>query len=98
MITAIGAIAVLDEIQMLGDPLRGAAWTRALLGLPAQQLHLCGNPAALPLIQRIVHETGGCPLRGSGSGFSILGFEEQLTWGCGCKPGSAGRLAEHMAV
>ena len=51
-----------DEIQMLGDSLRGAAWTRALLGLPAQQLHLCGNPAALPLIQRIVQETGGCPL------------------------------------
>ena len=50
-----------DEIQMLGDPLRGAAWTRALLGLPAQQLHLCGNPAALPLLQRIVQETGGCP-------------------------------------
>ena len=47
-----------DEIQMLGDPLRGAAWTRALLGLPAQQLHLCGNPAALPLIQRIIRETG----------------------------------------
>ena len=51
-----------DEIQMLGDPLRGAAWTRALLGLPAKQLHLCGNPAALPLIQRIVRETGSSEL------------------------------------
>lgn len=49
---------VLDEIQMLGDESRGWAFTRALLGLPAHTLHVCGDPAALPLLERIVAETG----------------------------------------
>lgn len=51
-------VAVVDEIQMMADPLRGHAFTSALLGLPAQQLHVCGDPAAWPLLQKIVSETG----------------------------------------
>lgn len=31
-------ICVIDEIQMLRDPLRGAAWTRALLGAPTDEV------------------------------------------------------------
>ena len=50
--------AVIDEIQMLADKQRGSAWTRALLGLPAKRLALCGSPTALPLIQHLVSETG----------------------------------------
>ena len=50
---------VLDEVQMLGDESRGWAFTRALLGLPARTLHVCGDPAVLPLLRRIVAETGG---------------------------------------
>lgn len=38
---------------MVGDAARGWAWTRALLGLPARQLHVCGEPAALPLLQQL---------------------------------------------
>ncbi|KAI7835705.1 hypothetical protein COHA_010398 [Chlorella ohadii] len=49
---------VLDEIQMLGDESRGWAFTRALLGLPARTLHVCGDPAALPLLERVMAETG----------------------------------------
>lgn len=50
---------VIDEIQMLADESRGWAFTRALLGMPARTLHVCGDPAALPLLERIVEETGG---------------------------------------
>ncbi|KAI8394309.1 P-loop containing nucleoside triphosphate hydrolase protein [Radiomyces spectabilis] len=46
-------VAVIDEIQMIGDPLRGWAWTQALLGLKAKEIHLCGEPAAVPLIKSI---------------------------------------------
>ncbi len=43
---------------MLGDESRGWAFTRTLLGLPARTLHVCGDPAALPLLERVVAETG----------------------------------------
>ena len=37
--------------QMVGDESRGWAWTRALQGLPATELHLCGDASALPLVR-----------------------------------------------
>ncbi|KAE8269104.1 hypothetical protein A4X09_0g3237 [Tilletia walkeri] len=46
-------VAVIDEIQMIGDPARGSSWTAAVLGLPAKELHLCGEASALPLIRRL---------------------------------------------
>lgn len=46
-------VAVLDEIQMISDKSRGWSWTRALLGLPAHTLHLCGDPAATDLIAQL---------------------------------------------
>lgn len=33
---------MLDEIQLISDDQRGSAWTRALLGISAEQLHICG--------------------------------------------------------
>ena len=36
-------VAVIDEVQMIASPDRGWAWTRAVLGLPASELHLCGE-------------------------------------------------------
>jgi len=50
--------AVIDEIQMLGDPSRGHAWTAALLGLRAKELHVCGEEAAVPLVTAIAKELG----------------------------------------
>lgn len=32
---------------------RGWAWTRALLGIPADEIHLCGEAAAIDLVQFI---------------------------------------------
>ena len=46
-------VAVIDEIQMIADQHRGWAWTQALLGLKAKEIHLCGEAAAVPLVQSI---------------------------------------------
>lgn len=43
---------------MLGCKTRGFSFTRALLGIAADELHLCGDPAAVPLIQEILKVTG----------------------------------------
>jgi ATP-dependent RNA helicase SUPV3L1/SUV3 len=32
------------------DTGRGWAWTRALLGTPAQEVHLCGETSAIDLV------------------------------------------------
>lgn len=50
-------VGVIDEIQMIGDRDRGWAWTRALLGLPAREIHLCGEERTIPLIQEILYKT-----------------------------------------
>lgn len=50
-------VAVIDELQLLSDPGRGWAFTRALLGLPANEIHVCGDPSMLPLLERLCAET-----------------------------------------
>lgn len=37
-------VAVIDEVQMLGDPDRGWAWTNAILGIKAKKVYLLGAP------------------------------------------------------
>lgn len=51
-------VAVIDEIQMIADEQRGFAWTQALLGLQANEIHLCGEPSVVPLIKNIAEECG----------------------------------------
>jgi hypothetical protein len=36
-------IVVIDEIQMISDPERGFAWTKALLGSRCKEIHICGG-------------------------------------------------------
>ena len=57
-LSQVHEVAVIDEIQMLRDPERGWAWTRALLGIPAQEVHLCGEKAALEIIVELLSTTG----------------------------------------
>lgn len=45
--------AVIDEIQMLSDPQRGWAWTRALVNIFAPEVHVCGDASVLDLVQAI---------------------------------------------
>ncbi len=49
---------VIDEIQMITDPSRGWAWTRALVNIIADEIHLCGDPSALDLVKKIVELCG----------------------------------------
>lgn len=51
-------LCFLYYFQMLGCKTRGFSFTRALLGIAADELHLCGDPAAVPLIQEILKVTG----------------------------------------
>ncbi|KAJ1808063.1 RNA helicase, partial [Coemansia sp. RSA 2598] len=46
-------VAVVDEIQMIADRQRGWAWTNALLGLQASEIHLCGEVSAVPIVKKI---------------------------------------------
>lgn len=49
-------IAVIDEIQMIGDSQRGAAWTRALLGLRCKEIHVCGALNTKELLEKILKD------------------------------------------
>ena len=44
-------VAVIDEIQMVKDQQRGWAWTRALLGVAADEIHVCGEVLLLLFFQ-----------------------------------------------
>ncbi len=49
---------VIDEIQMITDKQRGWAWTRALVNLNSDEVHLCGDPSVLELVREILELTG----------------------------------------
>ena len=49
---------VIDEIQMITDPQRGWAWTRALVNINSDEIHICGDPSVLELIKQILKLTG----------------------------------------
>ena len=54
-------VAVIDEIQMLADRDRGAAWTAAVCGAPAPVVYLVGAPEARRAIEALA-ERLECPL------------------------------------
>eukprot|EP00601_Ochromonadales_sp_CCMP2298_P008991 CAMPEP_0173197620 /NCGR_PEP_ID=MMETSP1141-20130122/16262_1 /TAXON_ID=483371 /ORGANISM="non described non described, Strain CCMP2298" /LENGTH=797 /DNA_ID=CAMNT_0014122381 /DNA_START=155 /DNA_END=2548 /DNA_ORIENTATION=- len=51
-------VVVIDEIQMIADKDRGYAWTRALLGLQANEIHLCGGLEAESIVRSLVESAG----------------------------------------
>ncbi len=51
-------VAVIDECQMIADSERGYAWTRAILGVRAPEVHLCAAPEAKSLLLRIIQSCG----------------------------------------
>lgn len=51
-------VAVIDEAQMIGDRKRGSAWTRAILGVCADTIHVCGDSSCMELILKIIHQCG----------------------------------------
>ena len=51
-------VAVIDECQMIADRQRGYAWTRAILGVLAPEIHLCAAPEARDLLLRLIESCG----------------------------------------
>jgi ATP-dependent RNA helicase SUPV3L1/SUV3 len=51
-------VAVIDEIQMLGNKDRGWAWTAALAGVNAKEVHLCGEERAMFLVRDLAAAMG----------------------------------------
>ena len=51
-------VAVIDECQMIADQQRGYAWTRAILGVLAPEVHLCAAPEAKELLVRLIESCG----------------------------------------
>ncbi|KAH0491959.1 hypothetical protein TgHK011_003360 [Trichoderma gracile] len=51
-------VAVIDEIQMIADPDRGNAWTTAVLGVQAKEVHVCGEERAVNVIKAMCASIG----------------------------------------
>ncbi len=51
-------VAVIDEAQMISDRDRGGAWSAAILGLCADELHVCASPEAENLLCSIIRDCG----------------------------------------
>lgn len=51
-------IAVIDEAQMMADENRGSFWTRAVLGIRAQEIHVCCSGTAKQLLVRMLERCG----------------------------------------
>ncbi|MBE6052673.1 MAG: RNA helicase [Clostridium sartagoforme] len=49
-------IAIIDEIQMISDSQRGAAWTRAILGLRCNEIHICGALNAKEIVEKLISD------------------------------------------
>ena len=56
--TEIYDVAVIDEGQMIGEEQRGGAWTRAILGICADEVHVCSDESCVELITAIIEECG----------------------------------------
>lgn len=56
--TQVYDVAVIDEAQMMADPFRGHNWTRAILGVAADEIHVCLAPEAEELVRRMIASCG----------------------------------------
>ena len=57
-------VAVIDEIQMLGDADLGAAWTAAVCGVPASTIYLVGSASARAAVESLARRLGcACEVR-----------------------------------
>lgn len=49
-------VVVIDEAQMIADSQRGAAWTRAILGVKSKEIHICCAPYATDILKTIIED------------------------------------------
>ena len=51
-------VVVIDEAQMLSDLQRGAAWTRAILGVRAAEIHICCALHGTEIVTTLIEDCG----------------------------------------
>ena len=51
-------VAVIDEAQMIADSDRGHSWTRAVLGVQAEEIHVCMSASAEEVITHLISLCG----------------------------------------
>ena len=57
-------VAVIDEAQMVADSDRGHSWTRAILGVRADEIHICMSQVAEDVVKHLINLTGDkCEVR-----------------------------------
>ena len=49
-------VAVIDEVQLIGDSQRGWAWVAAILGVPAETVYACGAVYAAPAVKALLEQ------------------------------------------
>ncbi|KAI5062575.1 hypothetical protein GOP47_0023114 [Adiantum capillus-veneris] len=74
-------VAILDEIQLIADEYRGWAWTRAFLGVQADEIHVCGDPSALKLVRELCAVTGDDLVEHSYERFEPLSISQESLQG-----------------
>ena len=52
------SVAVIDEAQMIADPMRGGHWTNAILGILAEEIHVCASGNAEALLIKLIKDCG----------------------------------------
>lgn len=51
-------VAVIDEAQLIEDPQRGGAWSSAIMGIRAKEVHLCTAEYAVPILKKLIEYCG----------------------------------------
>ncbi|MCR4600345.1 MAG: hypothetical protein K5767_01205 [Clostridia bacterium] len=51
-------VAVIDEGQMIADPERGGSWTRAVIGICADEIHICAAAHAEKVLIKLIEACG----------------------------------------
>lgn len=49
-------VVVIDECQLIQDDSRGCYWTKAILGMKAETMHLCAAPEAEDILVKIIKD------------------------------------------
>ncbi|OOM09083.1 helicase-related protein [Clostridium saccharobutylicum] len=49
-------IAVIDEIQMISDTFRGMAWSKSVLGLQCDEIHICGALNSKYILEKMISD------------------------------------------
>lgn len=51
-------VVVIDEAHLVADRERGCHWTRAILSMDTEKLHLCTAPEGLPILESLIRSIG----------------------------------------